>query len=816
MELHANDLTFAEAYFLLKRKEESQSRTKRVERIIYVSSYVDLETAMLKIVRILEEGSAAGLKLIKSLLSTVTESFVLPASSWRDTNNLNILHYAIINNRPDVINYLLTDTVFFSKSHMPSLNPYAHLAALVGYKECLRIVLQNRPWDFFRISQPSHFLKLPDEIMKRLKMKETIKSNLMDKIKACTDTAEEELKTRVSQDMESAFFEESKKGPKKPFDKRRRSQPFLKTSKHDEVSTTPQKDKPKPSLQKVFDVKPIIHIETAKTDSALKKIEEEQRKELALRKRKMGKHVITVYWDVMSNDPGGIVKGAGLPAVVNFVNTLQVSRPCIMKEFDYKSKLYRPVSHGVRRSIGPAKRKSTEPALSSTMLSSDSPKPLVQNKRIEVGVRGKKKYKEFRIKIDHRETREPDEAQKFMNKTPLTIAAERGHLDCVKFLLEQVILKNNPMIASREPLTLATKARCPEAILLLVDKKMSRWDYQSAVLVAIRELFPDCLSALLSINGKERTSLFDGANLFHVLYSQSLIADYRYEMMPEMTRVLISCKENVNAHNVHRTFPMYTLISCAFNITVMKQMYYYIECLVLLLEAKANPQYSEERAEKDGVKNLGLSFTRKSYSSAINCILESAKTSLDYFEKPYWSKLFLKKFVMTVEYHDRTKRVPLNDVLFEYMKFAYILGLDRSVIKSLLRYGANPDFRKAGKFAINIYFDSILPYLTRFEVIDSYDRYEKELNNLLLICHSMTHRCLNDALKIFLDDHLLCTPIQALPICRYFSHLINEMVKSPRPLVEIASQAIWLCLGRNKFRAQSLGLTTEMYNLVVP
>ncbi|XP_059163220.1 uncharacterized protein LOC131946467 [Physella acuta] len=828
-------LKFAEAYYLLKKKEEKEQcgRHKKVERCAYVSSVEELDRVMNKLVQVLNDDPSSGIKNVKATLAMVTESYAKQVTLWKDHNSLNLLHHCILNNKPDIINYLLSETHFFPKSHTPFLNPYAHVAAYVGHKECLRVILQHRPNDFFKISNYNHLIKLPKESMRRFKVKESaVKSNLIEKIKSLTTSAESERLQDLANVEDMLEEEAQKKTWKKSTQVKKAtvSSPGLRSAKISVPEKSPQskESQPKPVLplkkrSKAFEF-------DDRPEFSHKLLEEKER---AVRDHAMvpRRHeAITVFWDVFGDEPPGIIGGAGKPLDVRYGDKARFQRS--QKENDGSFNKSRKVN--IRNfkidKQQPQREKSSTHDLSKSriginMLSKRVSQPTREpqkqkcffgSSRIEAGVRGKKKYKDFRVSLEHRNKTDIDESQKFMNKTPLTLAAEKGHLDCVRFILDNVILKHSPMLATKEPLTLATKARSPESILLLVDKKMSRWDYQSAVLLAIREMYPDCLTALLTVSGKERNSLFDGANLFHVLYSQSLISNYRYEMMPEMTRVLISCKENVNAHNIPRTYPMYTLITCAFNVSSIKQIYYYIECLILLLEAKANPHYSEEKAERDSAKYISLSFTRKSYTSAINCILESAKTSLDYFEKPLLAKMFMKKFITSIEIHDKTKRAALNDVLFEYTKVAFALGLDRTILKALLRYGANPDQRKGGKYAVNVYFDNVLPYLTKFEVINSYDHYLKELTDLMYICRRMTHRCLNESLKIFLDDHLLATPIQALPVCRYFSHLINEMVRSPRPLTQIAAHVIWLCLGRNKNRAKALSLPAEILHFIVP
>ncbi|XP_059163390.1 uncharacterized protein LOC131946556 [Physella acuta] len=820
-------LTFSQAYFLRKKREEKEQlgKVKKDDRLPYISSVHELHRTLQKTAEKLHEDPSSNVKSIKATLALVTDSLAIHVSEWKDEHNLNLIHHCILNSKHDIIHYLLSDTSFFPKSHIPYQNPYAHVAALLGDKDCLRIILQHRPGDFFKITNPSQFIKLPDEYLRRFKVRDGfIKSSLLDKIKSSTDSAElntETLKYDLEQfwDSGSDFKKVKEKSLKRPA----KDVNFKSVSAKSSTETSTRTSDATVKIQR-----------PSKTQHVVRSSEENLRTFRTIRGKHSQKphlnnpHFISVYWNVFSQSKEGVLKGAGVPARLQFCPRLNSSGMYLDKAGSsiLNNKTIKPNNIFEGKPQPPKKKVSENEDLRSGTNLNVTPSNTGQKvkdahkmnsfSRIEVGVRGKKKLKDFVLKIEHHSKRIEDDAQKYMNKTPLTLAAEKGHMDCVLYLLTHVILKTSPMLATKEPLTLATKARSPESILLLVDKKMSRWDYQSAVLLAIREMYPDCLTALLSVNGKERNTLFDGENLFHVLYSQSLISNYRYEMLPEMTRVLISCKENVNAHNINRTFPLYTLITCAFNITAVKQIYYYIDCLVMLLEAKANPHYCEEKAEKDGVKCSGSSFTRKSYSSAISCILECAKTSMGFFEKTSWSKQFMKKFITAIEYHDRSKRTILKEVLFDYTNVAHFLGLDRGIIKALLRFGANPDHKRNGKFAVNVYFDNILPYLTKFEVINSYDHYLNELSDLMYMCRGMSHQCLHEALKIFLDDHLLVTPIQALPICRYFSYLINEMIKTPRSLVELTAQEIWIYLGRNKTRVTSLSLPEDILALIVP
>lgn len=78
--------------------------------------------------------------------------------SWKDGHGLDLLHYAIMEN-----SYVAAGTFFahgfFKPPHEPSTASwsYVHMAAALGYRSILSLLLQERPYDnkkvteFFRV-----------------------------------------------------------------------------------------------------------------------------------------------------------------------------------------------------------------------------------------------------------------------------------------------------------------------------------------------------------------------------------------------------------------------------------------------------------------------------------------------------------------------------------------------------------------------------------------------------------------------------------------------------------------------------------------
>ncbi|CAG5119516.1 unnamed protein product [Candidula unifasciata] len=793
-------------------------------------SFDEISEDLLRVIYLMEnEKSPATIKSIKTILKKIPATYAHFIPTWTDKNDMDLLHHVIINNCPEIVHFLLAECNWFPVTYMPEANPYAHLAAIFGHKECLRQLLNYRPNDYFTASK--HILKLPSTIRKKTKFNETTNkgvkkqiNKLLGKIQSSENIVEMTLlqdQTELGNitDVSNTLADEFKalEGDRKLHSRGIRR---LKNAQYSrKLSTAGSRSRKHEKVTFATSVSDKRH--TAKDFSDIAKFQISDRgkddKDAKYQKLPLGtankKHIISVYCDEFSEAPQGVVKGAGQQVLIKYyggMTKLKHESAQPPGTLDIKRNTSIMPSISTQRNTS---KLVTEEKTSATVEQRNARVDSAFPKIVEAGVRGKGKYKDFQLKIESRKIYPKDQSKSLRNKTPLSLAAEYGHLECVQMILETHILRNHPTIAVKEPLTLATKAKSPDAILFLMNQRISIPDYQSAVLTAIRDMYPDCLTALLAQKSKERHSLFDGVNLYHILYTQTLMSDYRFEMLPVMTNVLISSGEDVNAHNVYCTFPIYTLINCAFNISIGKQIFFYINCLKMLLENKANCHYDEVKDQK--LSSQGQSFSRSSYSSAINCILENAVNSTNYFENTRSSKIFMKKLISTVTACDRTNRRILNDILFNYMDTVCLLGIDRYIVKCLLRYGSNPDFCLAKKYAINAYFDNILPYLSRFEVNpNSAD--DQDINALLLLCRGMSYRCLKEAQLIFLNENLMQCPIQALPLFRYFSYGLNELLRSPRPLLEILGHFMWLRFRRNEKKVKALPLPDEIIAFILP
>ena len=388
-----------------------------------------------------------------------------------------------------------------------------------------------------------------------------------------------------------------------------------------------------------------------------------------------------------------------------------------------------------------------------------------------------KTYKEL-LTVEIKNATKPTSI-KTQGKGPLMIAAENCHLDTVKAILEMkyAIRKSGTFI---NYLTAATKSVSPEAIAtLLTESKIDCQDYQNACLEAIRNLYPDCLIALLSSPPTKCKAPFGGVNLYHMLYSQTLDTDeQRYEMLPIMTRALVFSGKDVNDCTIKNTFPLHSLITCSFNLQSTRRLYTTFDSLKYLLHAGANPCFNEIM-QKDGKNNT---ITREPYTSGYHCIFENA---LKKFNSCLISNTDTRvpKTIMThsvlflCKLAKRSKKVP-PEVLFEYLEKACHFGLDEQLIETLISSGANPDLMMQEKFALNAYFDTLFLVFPDWQKGRSHDFYRHEMELLMTLCRHMQINLLSQAvrsiLKQYKDKNI---PVGTVLVTRYFLYLADNLIK---------------------------------------
>nr|KAG5686087.1 hypothetical protein BaRGS_021339 [Batillaria attramentaria] len=373
-------------------------------------------------------------------------------------------------------------------------------------------------------------------------------------------------------------------------------------------------------------------------------------------------------------------------------------------------------------------------------------------------------------------------------KTPLEVAAGARHVDCVKLLLDMCVLRNNPDAPCKGYLTLAALVDCPASMKLLLKtqetfendrmaKKQDRQraeDFKNAVEICVQRACPQCLDLLLADKSVDLKGIFKGINFYHVLYTFS--ASYgkgAYGRLPEATRVLINRGHDVQAKVPPRTYPLYTLITHSFVYHEYPFTEFYMECMKLLLENGADPNFDEVQFEKHILQQKGIKFAagRNAYSSALHCLMETVEAYASLLSSPALAVKFVEDCAEILVRHsaniEKVGRIGdsrselQGNVLHQYAKSSVLIGVDRSIIRMILRYGAEPGVKIRGKYAINVYFDTLFEALALCTVIDTNRKYEKESHAIMnCLCDLMTPAQVKDAHNDFTRTHCKATSEQ--------------------------------------------------------
>ncbi|KAH3725743.1 hypothetical protein DPMN_051592 [Dreissena polymorpha] len=105
--------------------------------------------------------------------------------------------------------------------------------------------------------------------------------------------------------------------------------------------------------------------------------------------------------------------------------------------------------------------------------------------------------------------------------TSLDVAAECGHVGCVKTILDFSSVKTRFGMDANNYLSGACSCNSPSALRLLLKQNPATDKVKDAVGTALKLANAECLDVLLSCRPNLST-LFSGMNLYHVLYSYSM------------------------------------------------------------------------------------------------------------------------------------------------------------------------------------------------------------------------------------------------------------------------------------------------------
>lgn len=414
--------------------------------------------------------------------------------------------------------------------------------------------------------------------------------------------------------------------------------------------------------------------------------------------------------------------------------------------------------------------------------------------------------------------------------TPIDVAAEGGHLSCVKLILDQCYLKNHPDLVDYPYVALACIPQSTLSLQLIMKKeKQKPDDIKKAIEVSLMKANAQCLDILLKQKVKT-DDMFGKRNFYHMLYTFSQTTQFGtdgYRRLPEVTQVLIKNKFNVKTYTPPNTYPLYSLIKNALCIHDFVNTRHYVMCLRLLIEAGADPNFDEAACEKKlNAKGIKTEHGRMSYSSAMHGLLETVENFSEYLE----SKALGVRFVVQMAEVLLQNKARINavgrigdktsnrfgTVLHQFAKCCVKLGVDTDIFKYLLRQGADPNAREeSGKYVINTFFDTLLMELKEFSSHHTPQDYTEDVKTMLGLSLFMTRDCVRETLNILNKDFKKC-PHHMKKYVQMAQQELNDRAHEVWPLKRMCRVLIWDLCKRDAAIVTKLPTDIESRTYILP
>lgn len=412
--------------------------------------------------------------------------------------------------------------------------------------------------------------------------------------------------------------------------------------------------------------------------------------------------------------------------------------------------------------------------------------------------------------------------------TPLDVAAKNKHLDCVHYILNLCVIKKYPEHKHSGYVALATLDGSSVAVNYMLQHKYKADDVREAIEIAIRCARAQCLDPLLD-TGVNIDALFEGKNPYHMLYTFSSGKEFGrrgYASLAEVTSVLIKYKFKVSSRDPTNTYPLYSLLFNSLCMHDSINTQYYIECVRILLEAGADPNFDEIRYEQTmrskGKKSL---VGRPSFSSAMHCLLETVETYASCMESGSLAVKFVLECGELLLSHNCSKigmarssmhrNTVLGPVLHQYAKTSVAIGVDETVFRFLLRYGADPNYKVRDKYFINTYLDALIEKLSGIAPYLRQPDHVENVEIMLKMCKYVSRKSVKDALRLLQNKHY--RPIeQTKKYIQMAQNELSSLSNTIQPLKFLTSNYIWELSERNANIIHKLKISSELKTCILP
>lgn len=111
-----------------------------IHKVFYFCSQEEMDVQE-TVSRYLDEVKRNGAESkLRAILSCSAKKDVI---KWTDKKGNDLMHLCILQNSPETVEFLLSNG-YFVEPHQPEVNPYIHLAAKLGFRTLLNILLSFR------------------------------------------------------------------------------------------------------------------------------------------------------------------------------------------------------------------------------------------------------------------------------------------------------------------------------------------------------------------------------------------------------------------------------------------------------------------------------------------------------------------------------------------------------------------------------------------------------------------------------------------------------------------------------------------------
>ncbi len=438
-----------------------------------------------------------------------------------------------------------------------------------------------------------------------------------------------------------------------------------------------------------------------------------------------------------------------------------------------------------------------------------------------------------------------NEYLQLQSKSPLDIAAEGGHLKCVKLLLNTVDSKaaashNHSSHSRNDKLAMSLLEKAVEkcstkAVQLLLDSnEPTQEDINAAFKMALVRKLANCMDIILSTCHVEVKRVLNAMNPYHVLYMYSSayqVHDERNDGIDDATEVLIKHNFDVNDYSIFGSFPLYSLINSMVeekDFFPMEIPSYHIKALELLLKSGANPNFDEihQSTNYDEKYPWGHTLGRPLHTSALNSLFGSLQSSDSWYAMfpefvTHCCGLILRNGCdpCRVDGHGRTA---LHDLL-KCLAIEHTMGnlniKALPIIKILMRYGADPDIKSSTEtFPVACYYQTLFNSMggrVAFEQWKSSQCQSQALYLLTFMKHDTRKAARNQIVELCQLMEEQSSNAAAANITSHTTQMLQQYTHNIKSLQNICRLTIWISLKRQRDRLDQLPLPRALQNSIL-